>query len=93
MVDVSKKTNVTFKMLGRYLDVEESDLNAIEEENVGYHSTQERKYQAGHKDHCLVYLLAFFLLDVLTSFSLSLFPFLSTPNRRAGSAKMGEHAR
>ena len=47
MVDVSKKTNVPFKMLGRYLNVEESDLNAIEEENVGHHCTQERKYQAG----------------------------------------------
>ena len=47
MVDVSKKTKVPFKMLGRYLDVDESDLNAIEEENTGYNSSQERKYQVG----------------------------------------------
>ena len=52
MVDVSRKTNVPFKMLGRYLNVDESDLNAIEEELTGLNSAQERKYQAGsNKNH------------------------------------------
>lgn len=104
---VSQRTTAAFKMLGRWLDVEETDLNAIEEENTGHNCAQERKYQASSRKLCFtlpVYIsiqytqvhIAHVHRDGSSCYTMVFTrSFFSLPslNWRTGSAEVGEHAR